>query len=336
MKLLGLLLGLCVMLIPAPARSDDAQDMKNRLLEKAWACDPVLHTEKIVNWQFRQIKKDGQLESIPEGYARLYQTLFEFQGCRDDEPDRLRRATINLLETGVATVESLEQLRDVFIERYIARIDSTTVYGYHNIDDDFRKGTDYSRPPINWEEVAGATVKVWLKDTYNPVHIVYNRPDPDPDDKLHSRNYHQAYQLRKDMQRYIERQTRLRDGEIPVANFDDAMMFYEPMVLQEIMGSPLLKPDKELYAQRSVVVDGVEGKNLLRVKLFINSNWQGQGSPIYALVKGTKNTTDYSKGSMRIGKTIHVIGRYLKNTTYRTIAGETKLMPVIELICLGD
>lgn len=323
MKLLSVLLGLCVMLISAPAQSDDAQDVKNRLLEKAWACDPVLHTEKIVNWQFRQIKKDGQLESIPEGYARLYQTLFEFQGCRDDEPDRLRRATINLLETGVATVESLEQLRDVFIERYIDRIDSTTRYGLNG-------------DQINWEEVAGATVKVWLKDTYNPVHIVYNRPDPDPDDKLHSRDYYQAYKLRKDMQRYVERQSRLRDGEIPVANFDDAMMFYEPMLLQGIMGSPLLKPDKELYAQRSVIVDGVEGKNLLRVKLFLNSNWQGQGSPIYALVKGTKNTTDYSKGSMRIGKNIHVIGRYLKNTTYRTIAGETKLMPVIELICLGD
>jgi hypothetical protein len=120
------------------------------------------------------------------------------------------------------------------------------------------------------------------------------------------------------------REAMLRSGAVQIANFDDAVLLYDPKRLWEIMRSPLLRPDNALYTE-IVTVDGDDGK-LIRVKIGV----------AYAELRVTKKTINYSPRGMRIGGAIKVIGRYVQNMKYKTIAGEGKVMPVIEVTYIGD
>lgn len=80
-------------------------DTEMEMIKKMWSCDPILHEEKIANWKLRQTKADGRVESIEEGYARLYETLLEFRGCQNEE--------------------NIDQLREAFIEKYVCGLKSS-------------------------------------------------------------------------------------------------------------------------------------------------------------------------------------------------------------------
>lgn len=126
-------------------------------------------------------------------------------------------------------------------------------------------------------------------------------------------------------------QQRLRSGAAPVKNFQDAALLHTPTAdLMSLMVSPLLKPDKGIYSGR-VMLDAEENDDLLRAKL--NLSLLG-GGVYYAHLRLTKKTVDFSS-SMRIGATVNVMGRYVKNRKYTTIAGEEKTMPVLEVMYIG-
>lgn len=87
------------------ARSGIMADSSDELIKKAWSCNPILHEKKIANWKLRQTKVDGGVESVEEGYARLYGTLLEFRGCQNEE--------------------NKDQLRKAFIEKYVCGLKSS-------------------------------------------------------------------------------------------------------------------------------------------------------------------------------------------------------------------
>lgn len=131
------------------------------------------------------------------------------------------------------------------------------------------------------------------------------------------------------------RKTQLKNGVMPVSSFEDAILFYEPNELRDVMNSPLLRPDNALYAA-GVRVDGDEG-DLVRVKIGDGRNaFGGWVEVAYAALRITKKTKSYSRSGMRIGGAIAVIGRYVQNKKYKTLAGQWKMMPVIEVMYIRD
>lgn len=129
----------------------------------------------------------------------------------------------------------------------------------------------------------------------------------------------------------------LKSGATPVKNFQDAVLLHAPTAdLTDLMISPLLKPDRGIY-RGLVRLDAQEGDDLLRAK--IDSplfNRRLGGEVYYAHLLLTGKTVNFSPRSMRIGWGVNVIGRYVQNRKYTTIAGEERTMPVFEVMYIGN
>ena len=102
--------------------------------------------------------------------------------------------------------------------------------------------------------------------------------------------------------------------------------------LFSLAGNPLLTPDSQDY-KGDVRIDANEN-SLIRVQSEL-MGIQERRNPRYVYLKLTKKTINHAPNSMRIGATISVIGKYVKNINYRTVGGETKTAPVIECSYLG-
>lgn len=135
-----------------------------------------------------------------------------------------------------------------------------------------------------------------------------------------------------------EYQWQLKSGAVPVKNFQDAVLLYAPTAsLTDLMVSPLLKPDRSIYSGM-VRLDAEDGDNLLRAKIDTSLLFGGRfgGGIYYAHLRLTKKTVNFSPRSMRIGGAVNVMGRYVQNRRYTTIAGEEKTMPVFDVMYIGD
>lgn len=300
------------------------------LIEQAWACGPIFNKREVWAGQLRQTKADGQLESFEEGKLRLAKSLLQFQRCPDQAND--------------------EQIRNAFIEKYV-----TSLYWRLKME-------EQSSLQILWEGkkepalVNGAFSTLPREGDVSIVGI-----DISHKFEFESRERERLQQLQQE-QKYAQkrlearqeeeriravaeaaakealmiRQSQLKNGSIPVSNYDDAVLLHDPDSLDSLMMSPLLRPNKAIYAGE-VTLDGDEAENVLRVKIggYRHPVW-GWVDLTYATLQLTKKTIDYSKRSMRIGGTIKVIGRYVQNKKYTTVARQEKTMPVIELMYIGD
>ena len=103
--------------------------------------------------------------------------------------------------------------------------------------------------------------------------------------------------------------------------------------LFSLAGNPLLTPDSKDY-KGDVRIDAKEN-SLIRVQSEL-MGIQERRNPRYVYLKLTKKTINHAPNSMRIGATISVIGKYVKNINYSTVGGETKTAPVIECSYLGE
>jgi hypothetical protein len=277
------------------------------ILEKAWACAPVLHTEKVANWKFRQAKNGGQLETKDEAYERLHQALLEFRECQDQA--------------------DTEQLRRVFIREYVCGYESENSKQGRRLYGNFwpaRATPDWEPRSWDWDE---------FEDTI--LHEVYLCSDRV---SLNHTTYSTEFSKREELRLQgvaTLRKAALKAGEIAVANFDDAMLLLEPKQLDQIMASPLLKADNKVYAAE-VRIDGND-EHMLRAARGGGRNFIGEWVAVsYAGLKMSKSATKYLKSEMRIGGVVKVIGRYIGNTEYRTIGGEVKVMPILDVMYLGN
>ena len=108
-------------------------------------------------------------------------------------------------------------------------------------------------------------------------------------------------------------------------------MVYKPDDLGSIIVSPMLTPDNKFYGSHAarlfLVIDAQEGNNLLRGKI------EGQsGTPYYVYLRTNAQTITFHPEKLRIGAVIGTIGRYVKNTSYKTVLGAEKLAPVIDVM----
>jgi hypothetical protein len=109
----------------------------------------------------------------------------------------------------------------------------------------------------------------------------------------------------------------------------DAILLTSPVSLMPLMDNPLLTPDKKYYVG-NVLVEAQED-SLIRVQgVMLMGRLGDHATHSYAYLKFPKNAMNFSTDGMRIGGTITIVGKYVKNINYRTVRGETKTAPVIE------
>lgn len=159
-----------------------------------------------------------------------------------------------------------------------------------------------------------------------------------------------------------ERVKNLREGNIPIANIQDAWLVQENISdLIELMFSPQLKPDNKIYGAK-LVLDSEAKAGILRVRWdsnAVDSVWRtpfeensdkgvGEGlfrlnklrtkyggSVLYAKLKTSNMTTSFSK-NLRLGNSVWVIGRYVANEKYTKINRTEGTMPVLDVLYIGD
>lgn len=117
-------------------------------------------------------------------------------------------------------------------------------------------------------------------------------------------------------------------GKQKIESYDDAKLVHKPLILESIAFSPLLKADGKIYAtQFWLTLEAEDGANLLRAVAIDDS-----GRKPYVFLRTTKDTLSFHPEKLRIGGVIFVLGRYIGNTKYTTIMGETKSAPTLEVM----
>lgn len=124
-----------------------------------------------------------------------------------------------------------------------------------------------------------------------------------------------------------QRRSNLLAGKEKIQDFKDAWLVYKPDDhLGSIIVSPMLTPDNKIYGGQNLVLDAQEGKNLLRGKI------EGEGLLYYIYLRTNAKTTIFHPEKLRIGAAIGIVGRYVNNMTYTTVAGAEKLAPVLDVM----
>lgn len=116
---------------------------------------------------------------------------------------------------------------------------------------------------------------------------------------------------------------------------NDALAVYpDNKVLLKTAMSPLLSPNQAPMSGY-VVIDAQEKPDFIRAKATsLEAMYYGQGGNEFAYVylKLTNKSVNYSPEKMRIGGQAVVTGKYIQNIQYKTIAGEQKTAPVLEVM----
>lgn len=130
----------------------------------------------------------------------------------------------------------------------------------------------------------------------------------------------------------------LKNREIPIGDISDAQQFYSSIELTEIMSSPLLLPDGDYYSGE-VTVDYLEKNGVLRCKI---ENYIDMRSPptivpiMYVHLRTDKKSVLFNPLKLRIGQAISVVGKYVGNTEYKTLDGEVKVAPLLQVLYMGN
>jgi len=138
-----------------------------------------------------------------------------------------------------------------------------------------------------------------------------------------------------DSKTLAERQQKLKTGAAKITSIDDAKLFYAPVKdLLPVMESPLLTPDGAIYSG-NVILDLQEKPGVIRGKTVYVLAYPHNLQIAYVLLQTTKATVNFSPESMRIGGIVQVLGRYIQNAQYQTVAGETKTAPILDVLYFG-
>jgi len=119
----------------------------------------------------------------------------------------------------------------------------------------------------------------------------------------------------------------LRTGKAEVKNAYDAALFYNADDGQSLMFRPKMQPDGKVYALFGVLDKVDEKGNVLRIKA-------GTNYAIITKALAAKRGSGFVE-NLRVGMGFRIIGRYVRNTDYNTVGGETKTAATFEAIYLS-
>ena len=135
-----------------------------------------------------------------------------------------------------------------------------------------------------------------------------------------------------------ERARKLRSGEIKIASMEDALAAYPDQdVLIKTAMSPLLAPSGAVITG-FVVLDAQEKPGFIRAKattpIAIHVGQEGRGNA-YIYLTLTKQSVNFAPDKLRINGSAQVIGKYVQNAQYQTVAGQQKTAPVLEVMYIN-
>jgi hypothetical protein len=156
----------------------------------------------------------------------------------------------------------------------------------------------------------------------------------------------------QDKRNDVERQL-LKSGQKKVGSIEDAVILHEPKDVSGIMISPLLRPDNGNY-HGTILLEKEERKNVLLGRRQVSAQEQQSGlvalragaftraqyetmyvKPLYVVLNLSDKTTVFAPERLRIGAEVTVVGKYAANQKYKTVAGEERTAPILELMYLG-
>lgn len=271
-------------------------DAQASLIEQAWSCDPVLYP------------------ALDEGGL----VAWKFRQVKEDGSlESVDEGMVRLANTLVefrsckGHVDDLP-IREAFLNKYVCRWEP-----YLYLIDSFKR------------EAPTKLVRLQLcKRSHN---------DPD---YFVDKNNHKADIQKRQLQ---ARQEQLKSGAIAISSFNDAALSHDRFRftifaldenLHEVMLRPFLKPNHAVYSG-TVVIDGEEG-GALRVRVGGGQVWGQWVDVAYAMLRISKKSVNYSQQAWRKGNPVRVIGRYVGNNKYTTVAGEGRVMPVIDVMYVDD
>lgn len=149
---------------------------------------------------------------------------------------------------------------------------------------------------------------------------------------------HEQAQLRMAQQRALEDHVaRLKSGDDPISNLNDAIYVYDPKRLDYLISSPMLKPDHGFYAG-TVILDQQQDSNMLRGRI---ENFVDLSSTPPRLIRigyvflRDKRARIFDPDAMRLERSVRVLGKYIGNMEYETVAGQVKTSPVLDVLFIG-
>ncbi|HZR02673.1 MAG TPA: hypothetical protein VFA81_05835 [Burkholderiales bacterium] len=149
------------------------------------------------------------------------------------------------------------------------------------------------------------------------------------EEKLKSRIARELSVRLENAQLQEQRQKRLDDlktGRATLQSVNDGLLLYKPSNGSGVVLQPKLSPDQKVYVLVGAL-DRAEGKDLVfqmpsnQVSYFIGR-----------LSAGTKQEPGFEP---RYNTVVRVLGKYIDNTQYTTVAGTVRTSPVFEIIVMG-
>ena len=234
-------------------------------------------------------------------------------------------------DTKASAPQSTEQVSPAYTDADIEKAWSCVPAAQSISRDFYFQGGECSQPKMSAEEerrLLGVFRAKYLRMTRNgyPDWTLF-----DEEKKRRDSIAKAQYETKKerDAAALRDRQIKLKSGAVKPESINDALLLYAQRGLEEIMVSPLLSPDSEIYVG-AVLIDQQEREGLLRVRM------PGTSQPVYAWLRTGPKTVNYAPSLMRIGGGLIVVGRYIGNTKYRTVAREERTAPTIDVLYFGD
>lgn len=144
-----------------------------------------------------------------------------------------------------------------------------------------------------------------------------------------------------------ERNANLKAGRIKPADLDEAAIAFDARRGEAVVISPKLRPDGHMYYMHGKIKIAGDEPTFLAVpsmsKLEEQNvavyNLRGIGQPInmrestdYFKVVVPKNLQEYYFNNARIEGGVDLVGRYVSNSKFKTVAGQDKTVPVFEVV----
>lgn len=140
------------------------------------------------------------------------------------------------------------------------------------------------------------------------------------------------------------REAALRSGQVKPANLREAAIVYNAENGGSLASAPKIKPDGGMYyLNGKIKMAGDKPEffaalsssqdNELLANAMRRSRGMGESTDYFAVVI-PKSLQKYYLGNAKIEGGFDLVGRYISNTKYKTVAGQEKLAPVFEAVYL--
>lgn len=141
--------------------------------------------------------------------------------------------------------------------------------------------------------------------------------------------------IQEEEQRIAKFHEDLRSGKTEPTDIDQAKIAYDAGDGYAVAKAPKLRPDGQLYALNGLISVAEDGSTVFFGEV---TNWSDSLIPIkelsYVGVRVPKELQDHYFGNARINGRFGLVGRYVDNSSYKTVLGEKRTIPVFDAVYL--